>query len=81
MGQKQTKEEQIIVQAAGTGNNEATEKQQVTWGATQWLLVAIIALLVLFAIYYVIKKAKEYIRTLARKEILRSAVKCEMNKI
>ena len=48
------KEEQIIIQAAGMGSNEAKETAEIT--RSEWLLITLIVLAVVVVIYLSLKK-------------------------
>lgn len=69
MGTKQSKEEQIIVQAAGTGQNNATQEQ---FSRTEWLLAAIILFLGVVVLLAAIRYCRHQLRRIVRQEIAKS---------
>lgn len=63
------KREEIIVQAAGTGTNNSAQQYGNSFKVTEWLLLAIVILIVIFLITRIIKKMKRDNRAAIREEI------------
>lgn len=66
--QTNRRQEQIIVQAAGSGNNKASETaSQMT--KTDWLLIALLILVVCAILHFCIRKMMRKFKNTIRQEI------------
>ena len=67
------KEEQIIIQAAGMGSNEAKETAEIT--RSEWLLITLIVLAVVVVIYLSLKKLIKSLQKMISTEIRRQNIR------
>ena len=66
------------MQAAGQGKNDAT---QVQWSHTDWLLTALIVVLILVVLYFAIRRVMKNLRATVRNEIAMVELKKSRNQL
>lgn len=72
MGNRESKKEEIVVQAAGTGNNQSTQTQD--FSRSEWLLLGILAVLVLAEDWYLFNRLAKHRRLMVQRELRKSAL-------
>lgn len=70
MGAKNSKQEEIIVEAAGSGNNNAAQSaSQGHITLTDWLLITVLVVIAIICLLYGVKKLLKSMRKIAKQEI------------
>ncbi|KAK9877277.1 hypothetical protein WA026_017669 [Henosepilachna vigintioctopunctata] len=69
MGNSQHKQEEIIVEAAGSGNNQAVESATQRIDRTEWLVIALVCIIAIIVAVMGWKKIKTALRNMIRQEI------------
>ncbi|KAK9878620.1 hypothetical protein WA026_022881 [Henosepilachna vigintioctopunctata] len=69
MGNSQHKQEEIIVEAAGSGNNQAVESATQRIDRTEWLVIALVCIIAIIVAVMGWRKIKAALRSVIRQEV------------
>lgn len=69
MGNTVDKQEEIIVEAAGSGTNTANQSAQAGINRTEWLMLILFAIVIICILCYGLKIVRRKLRKMIREEV------------